>query len=89
MDIEERLDFLEKRYTAEDVNMFCMQPLVAAGAMADCSLDRRGKEARLVETCCLLCYFGMFLYCVQGDPGPTGPPGFSVSMLLVCMFVHV
>ena len=32
---------------------------------------------------------GMFLYCVQGDPGPTGPPGFSVSMLLVCMFVHV
>ena len=22
------MDFLEKRYTAEDVNMFCMQPLV-------------------------------------------------------------
>ena len=88
MDIEERLDFLEKRYTAEDVNMFCMQPLVASGAMADCSLDRRGKEARLVETLLPL-MLGMFLYCVQGDPGPTGPPGFSVSMLLVCMFVHV
>ena len=54
-DIEERLDFLEKRYTAEDVNMFCLQPLVASVAMADCSLDRRGKDAQLVETYCLVC----------------------------------